>query len=80
MRTISLRLPEELIVRLERKAKSRGVTKSRLMRESLEKAVNEPAKGRGLSCYDLSADLIRGPRARYPDLATHPKYMGGFGE
>jgi metal-responsive CopG/Arc/MetJ family transcriptional regulator len=80
MRTISLKLPEQLIVRLEKEAKTRRVTRSRLMRESRERALDEPSKGKGPSCYDLAKDLIRGPKARHPDLATNPKYMEGFGE
>jgi hypothetical protein len=80
MRTISLKLPERLIVRLEQEAKTRRVTRSRLMRDSLEKALLEPSKGKGPSCYDLAADLIGSIKGLPKDLATNPKYMKGFGE
>jgi hypothetical protein len=80
MRTISLKLPERLIVRLEKEAKTRHVTRSRLMRESLERAMAEPSKGKGPSCYDLANDLIGSIKGLPKDLATNPKYMKGFGE
>jgi len=39
VRTISLKLPENLLVQLDAEAKTRRVTKSWLIRESLEKAL-----------------------------------------
>ena len=36
MRTISLKLPDSLFMQREDEAKARGVTKSQLVRESLE--------------------------------------------
>jgi predicted transcriptional regulator len=38
MQTISMKLPDDLLVQLEREAKARRVTKSLVVRESLEKA------------------------------------------
>ena len=38
MQTISLKLPDDLLAQLESEAKARRVTKSWLIRESLEKA------------------------------------------
>jgi Ribbon-helix-helix protein, copG family len=39
MQTISLKLPDDLLEQLEQEAKARRVTKSLLVRESLEKAL-----------------------------------------
>jgi metal-responsive CopG/Arc/MetJ family transcriptional regulator len=39
MQTISMRLPDDLLSELDRAAKARRVTKSEIVRESLEKAL-----------------------------------------
>jgi hypothetical protein len=48
MRTISLKLPEELLADLERESKARGVAKSVLVPESLETALAPIASRRSL--------------------------------
>jgi hypothetical protein len=78
VRTISLKLPDDLLLQLESEAKARRVTKSRLVRESLEKALR--ASSRAVSCYDLARDLAGSVKGLPRDLATNPKYMDGFGE
>ncbi len=79
MQTISLRLPDDLVADLEREAKARRVTKTSLIRESLETALRSKS-GKPVSCYDLSKDLIGKFKGAPKDLATNPKYMKGFGE
>ena len=80
MQTISLRLPDELLAQLESEAKVRGVSKSRLLRESLEKALR-PTTARGIvSCYDLARDLAGSVKGLPEDIADNPKYMEGFGQ
>ena len=76
---VSLRLPEELLARLESEAKARRMTKSRLVRESLEKAFHPRSSGRGISCYDLASDLAGRLKGLPRDLAENPKYLEGFG-
>jgi predicted DNA-binding protein len=78
VQTISLKLPEELFAQLEREAKARGVTKSLLVRQSLEKALGQPTSG--ASCYDLARDLAGSVKGLPEDLAHNPKYLDGFGE
>jgi predicted DNA-binding protein len=80
MRTISLKLPDELLAQLDRKAKARRVTKSRLVRESLEKALHERPPAGAVSCYDLARDLAGTIKGLPKDLADNPKYMDGFGQ
>lgn len=80
MRTISLKLPEHLLRELDNEAKARRVTKSRLIRESLEQTLHKRPQRRFVSCYDLAADLIGSVEGLPEDLATNPKYMEGFGE
>jgi predicted DNA-binding protein len=80
MRTISLRLPDEILARLEAEAKARGVTKSSLVRESLEKALRKESSAGAVSCYDLARDLAGAIKGLPEDLVGKPKYMAGFGQ
>ncbi|MGO4882703.1 MAG: CopG family transcriptional regulator [Bryobacteraceae bacterium] len=57
MRTISLKLPDNLLAQLDRKAKQRRVTKSSLVRECLEEALSDKSPSHTASCYDLARDL-----------------------
>jgi len=91
MKTISLKLPDRLLSRLEKESRARRTTKSSLVRECLEKRLPEKALTAGLpklppgeSFYDKALPILkkawakRGRGAR--DLATNPKYMEGFGK
>lgn len=80
MQTISLKLPAELHARLVMEAKSRRVTKSQVLRESLETALDANASGRQPSCFDLASDLAGSIGGLPKDLATNPKYMNDFGK
>ena len=80
MRTISLKLPDNLLVQLDTEAKARRVTKSWLVRESLEKALRKAPTRGSESCYDLASDLAGTLKGLPEDLASNPKYMEGFGE
>ncbi len=79
MPTISLKLPEALLRQLESEARVRRVTKSHLVRESLEKALEPKGKSSKSSCYDLARDLAGTVKGMPRDLATNPDYMEGFG-
>jgi predicted DNA-binding protein len=79
MDTISLKLPDHLLERLEAESKARGTTKSSLVRECLEKSLDDRAAKDGGSCYDLARDLAGSIKGLPRDLATNPKYMEGFG-
>lgn len=79
MRTISLRLRDDLADDLEKAAQARGVTKTSLICESLQQTLHAQSGPRA-TAYDLSRDLIF-KRGRAPkDLATNPRYMNGFGK
>ena len=80
MPTISLKVPDDLLTRLTEQAKARRVTKSWLIRESLERVLSEQESDRTPSCYDLASDLCGAIKGLPEDLATNPKYMEGFGE
>jgi predicted transcriptional regulator len=79
MRTISVKLPDQLLSQLDRVAKARRVTKSSLVRESLEKGLHEQPPAGAVSCYGLARDLAGTVKGLPKDLADNPKYMEGFG-
>ena len=74
MTTISLKLPEPLLQEVEAEARRRGLSKSALVRESLEISLRRQRAKKRVSCLDLIGDLVgkfKGP----PDLSTNPKYL-----
>jgi hypothetical protein len=79
VRTISLKLPDHLLAQLESEAKAKRVTKSSLVRDSLERTLNKQKSSAPVSCYDLASDLAGSIRKLPKDLAHNPKYMDGFG-
>ena len=74
MRTISLKLPEDLLIHLEREANLRRVTKSSLVRQSLIQFLRKPERDE-ISCFDLARDLAGTIKGLPKDLADNPKYM-----
>ena len=80
MRTISLRLPADLLADLASEARKRRVTKSWLVREILEEALHRQPSARAVSCYELARGLAGAVKGLPTDLANNPKYMQGFGE
>jgi len=76
MTTISLKLPEALEQRLTVEAKRRRISKSAVVRDSLEQTL---IKKKGfVSCADLMRDLIgsqRGPS----DASTNKEYLRDYG-
>jgi len=79
MNTISLKLPDRLLERLESESRARGTTKSSLVRECLEKSLDAGAIGGKATCYDLARDLAGSLKGLPRELATNPKHMKGFG-
>ena len=75
MQTISLKLPDDLLAQIESEAKARRVTKSSLIRESLEKALRPESRVGAPSCYDLARDLAGAVKGLPEDLAENSKYM-----
>lgn len=81
MKTMTVKLPDELAVRLEKRARRLGVSKSALLRGSLERDLGgekgvveeEP------SAYDLMKDGCGCVDSGVTDLATNPKHMERFG-
>lgn len=74
MRTVSFKLPEDLDDALNELARSRGASRSAVVREALEAL----AKGKRRSVTALAGDLV-GSVDGPTDLATNPRYMAGYG-
>jgi hypothetical protein len=79
MRTISVKLPDDLLAQLDSEAKARRVTKSWLVRDSLERALRKQSPGGAVSCYALAGDLAGTLKGLPKDLADNPRYMEGLG-
>jgi predicted transcriptional regulator len=75
MRTVSFKLPPELDDALDDMARSRGVSRSALVREAL----GQLAKGKRRSVTALAGDLV-GSVDGATDLATNRKHMSGYGK
>lgn len=81
MKTLTVKLPDELAIRLEKRAKHLCVSKSAVLRESLERALGgdsalveeEP------SAFDLMKDGFGCVKSGIGDLSTNPQHMEGFG-
>jgi len=78
--TISLKLPDRLLERLEAESRARGTTKSSLVREGLEKLPSTRPAGEPATCFDLASDLAGSLKGLPRDLATNPKDLEGFGK
>lgn len=80
MNSISLKLPDGLLERLETAARARRTTKSALVRECLEQSLDARPVGGKATCFDMASDLAGSLKGLPSDLATNPKYMEGFGQ
>lgn len=80
MKTISLELPEMLDEELGRRATSRGVTKSDLVREAVAAYLDDdtppPATGFLSAAGDLVGCIDGGP----DDLSYNPEHLAGYGK
>lgn len=78
MKTLSLKLSDELDARLARVSRDRGAAKSEVVRDALEAYFAGNQNGSRVSCADLAGDLI-GSLEGPADLATNPKHLRGYG-
>ena len=79
MKTLCLKLPEDVAVRLAAAARKRGQTKSAVARAILTDFLSKRDEVPVGSCLELAADLVgsvEGPR----DLSSNEKHMRGFGQ
>ncbi|MCF7668013.1 MAG: ribbon-helix-helix domain-containing protein [Akkermansiaceae bacterium] len=79
MMTISLKIPEELVSKIDAMARSKRTSRSALLREALEEKLKTMTRKKNLSLYEQSADLCGKGKSGLRDLASNPKHLEGFG-
>jgi hypothetical protein len=79
MTTISLKVPDELLARIDAVARSRRSNRSALLREALEEKLKAAARDTPPSLFERSADLCGKGCSGLGDLASNPKHLEGFG-
>jgi hypothetical protein len=78
MVTLTIKLPAELKLRLEREAVQSGRSVSALIRDAVGAQLRRvPVSG---SLYERTRDLCGAGRSGRRDLATNRDYLRGFGE
>ena len=75
MKTLTMKLPDELLGWLENEAKRAGQPKSALVREILQQRQRRQRP----TALDLAADLCGCVRSGLGDLARNKKHLKGFG-
>jgi len=77
---MTVKLPDELAARVTAKAARNGVSKSAVIRESIERELADDASNDQPSFYDLVKEDCGCFDSGVTDLATNPKYLEGFGK
>jgi predicted DNA-binding protein len=78
MRTVTLKLPAALALRLKQAVARRGTTQSKVIREALEAHLGATS-GTGQSCLDLARDLAGSIRGGPSDLSSNKRHLKGYG-
>jgi Arc/MetJ-type ribon-helix-helix transcriptional regulator len=78
MKTISVKIPEELDLKLAAVAARRRESKSALIRAALDQVVESSETVTSNSCLDLAKDLI-GTAEGPSDLSHNKKYLKDYG-
>lgn len=79
MKTVALKLPDELEARLQAAVAQRRTTRSRFLRELIEahlRGTRAPKDSALARAGDLVGCLSGGPT----DLSTNPKHLKGYGK
>lgn len=77
MRTVTLKLPDSLAMRLRHVVARRATTQSAVIREALEAHLE--ASGSRQSCLDLARDLAGSVRGGPRDLSSNKRHLRGLG-
>jgi len=79
MKTLTVKVPEELELKLAAVAAKRGENKSTLLRAAIESIVNANDEITPHSCLDLAKDIVgsvEGPS----DLSYNKRHLRGYGQ
>ncbi len=79
MKTLTVKVPEELDVKLGAVAAQRNESKSALIRAAIERLLGADETPTSNSCLDLARDLS-GCVEGAEDLSYNKKYLRGYGE
>lgn len=79
MKVLSVKVPEALDRKITAVLKRRGMKKSDVVREALERYLDETHEVRGGSFLDLAGDLVGCVKDAPADLSSNPKHMDGYG-
>ena len=76
VRTVTIKLPDSLALRLKQTVARGRATQSEVIREALEAHLAAPSPG---ACLDLVGDLAGSLRGGPPDLSSNKRRLRGFG-
>jgi hypothetical protein len=76
---MSVKVPHSLMLQMERESTRRGLTKSRLIRDALERALDQRRRMAGATVFDLTKDLCGSVRGGPRDLSSNKKHLDGYG-
>lgn len=79
MITISLKVPDELVARMDAVARATKTNRSALLREALEEKLTAAARNILPSLFERSADLCGKGCSGLGDLASNSSHLEGFG-
>jgi len=80
MTTITVKLPEELELRLQVAAKRRRTSRSEVIRQLVEQGLRTTRRAEAGSCYELAKDLCGSVKGAPRDLSTNKRYLQEFGK
>jgi predicted DNA-binding protein len=76
VRTVTIKLPDSLALRLQQTVARRRATQSEVIREALEAHLAGPSEG---SYLELVGDLAGSLQGGAPDLSSNRRRLKGFG-
>ena len=79
MKTITVKMPEAVAARLERKAQRLGRAKSALVREAVERILDDAGDDEIPTAYERMSRGLGCVATGVGDLSTNPKHLEGFG-
>ena len=79
MKTVSLKMPEDLAKQLSETARRTGRSKSLLVRMALSEFLPRRSRSSGRSSFLTRASDLAGCVASAPDLSTNKRRLQGYG-
>ena len=79
MKVLSVKVSEAVDRKITATMKRRGMRKSDMVREALERYLDETHEARRGSFLDLAGDLVGCVKDAPADLSSNPKHLDGYG-